>query len=81
MVKSKPNIQAIWVRKTPITSARLKAWADLSTNLHRHLRKLAIVKLYQQKHAITSADLLNDRVIPFYEAHDIPLLRILQTGQ
>ena len=39
--------------------------------------KLAIVKLYQQKHAITSADLLNDRVIPFYEAHDIPLLRIL----
>ena len=39
--------------------------------------KIAIVKLYQQKHAITAADLLNDRVIPFYEEHDIPLLRIL----
>jgi transposase InsO family protein len=39
--------------------------------------KVAIVKLYQQKHAITAADLLNDRVIPFYEEHDIPLLRIL----
>jgi transposase InsO family protein len=39
--------------------------------------KVAIVKLYQQKHAITAADLLNDRVISFYEEHDIPLLRIL----
>ena len=43
----------------------------------QQLLDLTIVKLYQQKHAITSADLLNDRVIPFYEAHDIPLLRIL----
>jgi hypothetical protein len=29
------------------------------------------------KTAITAADLLNDRVIPFYEEHDIPLCRIL----
>lgn len=26
---------------------------------------------------ITAADLLNDRVLPFYEAHDLPVLRIL----
>ena len=38
--------------------------------------KLAIVKLYQQNTPLLP-DLLNDRVIPFYEAHDIPLLRIL----
>jgi len=28
-------------------------------------------------YAITSADLLNDRVLPFFEEHQIPLLRIL----
>jgi transposase InsO family protein len=39
--------------------------------------KVAIVKLYNQKHAITSADLLNDRVVPFYEEHGISLLRVL----
>jgi len=35
------------------------------------------VKLYTEKTAITAADHLNDRVLPFYEAQDLPLLRIL----
>ena len=39
--------------------------------------RVAHVKLYTQKHAITAADLLNDRVLPFFEEHGIPLLRIL----
>ena len=39
--------------------------------------KVACAKLYTTKTAITAADLLNDKVIPFFEAHDIPLLRIL----
>lgn len=39
--------------------------------------KIALAKLYPQKHAITAADLLNDRVIPFFEEHGIRLLRIL----
>lgn len=39
--------------------------------------KVAFAKLYDHKHAITSADLLNDRVLPFYEQHDIALLRVL----
>jgi transposase InsO family protein len=39
--------------------------------------KVAIVKLYDRKHAITAADMLNDRVLPFFEEHDVPLLRIL----
>lgn len=39
--------------------------------------KVAQVKLYDRKHAITAADLLNDRVLPWYEAQDIPVLRIL----
>lgn len=39
--------------------------------------KVALVKLYDRKHAITAADMLNDRVIPWYEEHGLRLLRIL----
>lgn len=39
--------------------------------------KTAICKLYDRKNALVAADLLNDRVIPFYEEHDLRLLRIL----
>ena len=39
--------------------------------------RVAFAKLYQSKHAITSADILNDRVLPFFEEQQIPLLRIL----
>jgi transposase InsO family protein len=39
--------------------------------------KVAFAKLYTTKTPITSADLLNDRVLPFYEEHNLPLLRIL----
>jgi len=38
---------------------------------------VAQCKLYTTKTPITAADLLNDRVLPFYEAHDLPVLRIL----
>jgi hypothetical protein len=39
--------------------------------------RVAFAKLYETKHAITSADVLNDRVLPFFEEQQIPLLRIL----
>ena len=39
--------------------------------------RVAFAKLYETKHAITSADVLNDRVLPFFDQHQIPLLRIL----
>lgn len=39
--------------------------------------KVAFNKLYDRKNALVTADLLNDRVISFYEQHDIRLLRIL----
>lgn len=35
------------------------------------------VKLYVEKTAITAADLLNDKVIPFFDEQAIPLLRVL----
>jgi transposase InsO family protein len=39
--------------------------------------KVGFAKLYNTKTPITAADLLNDRVLPFYEEHQLPLLRIL----
>ena len=34
--------------------------------------RIAFAKLYTSKHAITSADILNDRVLPFFEEQEIP---------
>ena len=39
--------------------------------------RLADTKLYKEKTALTSADLLNDRILPWYQRHEVPLLRIL----
>ncbi len=39
--------------------------------------KIAFAKLYTTKTPITSADMLNDRVIPFFEEQGAPLLRML----
>jgi transposase InsO family protein len=39
--------------------------------------KVAFAKLYDRKTPITAADLLNDRVLPFFEQHEVKLLRVL----
>lgn len=39
--------------------------------------KVAFAKLYTTKIPITAADTLNDRVLPFFEQHGLPMLRIL----
>ena len=39
--------------------------------------KVACAKLYDRKTPVTAADLLNDRVIPFFDSHDVKLLRVL----
>ncbi len=39
--------------------------------------KVAFAKLYDRKTPITAADLLNDRVIPFFDEHGIVLSRLL----
>lgn len=39
--------------------------------------RVADAKLYDRKQAIVAADMLNDRIVPFYDEHEIPLLRIL----
>lgn len=39
--------------------------------------KVAFAKLYDRKNAITAADMLNDKVMPFFDEQQIPLLRVL----
>ncbi len=39
--------------------------------------KVVFAKLYTMKTAITAADTLNDKVLPFFQSHGLPMLRIL----
>ena len=39
--------------------------------------KVGFAKLYDRKTALTAADLLNDRVIPFFEEHGLRIDRVL----
>jgi hypothetical protein len=39
--------------------------------------KVAFAKLYDRKTPITAADLLNDRVLPFFDSQGVKLLRVL----
>ena len=39
--------------------------------------KVGFAKIYDRKTPLAAADLLNDRVIPFFDKHEVPLLRVL----
>ncbi|WP_339725141.1 IS481 family transposase [uncultured Paraglaciecola sp.] len=39
--------------------------------------KVTFAKLYTTKTPVTAADMLNDKVLPYFEQHDLPMLRIL----
>jgi transposase InsO family protein len=39
--------------------------------------KVAFAKLYQMKTAICAADVLNDKVVPFFDEKNVPILRML----
>lgn len=39
--------------------------------------KVAFAKLYDRKNALVAAEMLNDRVLPFFDEHEVPLLRVL----
>ncbi len=51
---------------------------DPCTDLHRQLLQGGShVKLYDRKNALVAADPLNERMVPFYDRHGVPLMRIL----
>lgn len=39
--------------------------------------KIGFAKLYDRKNALVAADMLNDRVVPFFEQHDLRVMRML----
>src|SRR6187431_2111340 len=39
--------------------------------------KVAFIKLYDRKTPLTAADLMNDRVVPFFDEHEIAVSRVL----
>jgi len=39
--------------------------------------KVAFTKLYDRKNALVAAEMLNDKVVPFFEQNDLRLLRVL----
>jgi hypothetical protein len=51
--------------------------SHLSADRHDTYAKVAFAKLYDRKAPITAADLLNDRVVPFCDEHEIRLCRVL----
>lgn len=74
-VKSRPRILAISAARTLFTSARSRAQAEFINKLS--YSKWVAAKLYTTKTPITAVDLLNDKVLPFFDEQGMGLIRIL----
>ena len=72
MASSRASARAIAAPRTPSTSARLKGVGRVyqQTFIDTYA-KVGFAKLYDRKTPLTAADLLNDRVIPFFDEHGI----------
>ena len=55
----------------------LKCWSQYQQSFVDTYSKVAFAKLYTTKTPITAADLLNDKVLPYFTEHQLPMLRIL----
>src|ERR1700730_5550265 len=73
-----PCILAIWAPQDTYYVGTIKSVGRIyqQTFLDTYA-KVAFAKLYDRKNARVAADLLNDRVLPFFEEYKIPLLRVL----
>ena len=78
MASSRASIQAIAAPRTRSTSAISKGVGRVyqQTFIDTY-SKVACAKLYDRKTPITAANLLNDRVLPFFDSQEVKLLRVL----
>ena len=65
-----PRTRSIFGNLKGVGRVYQQTFIDTYTNV-------AFAKLYDRKTPITAADLLNDRVLPFFDGHDVKLLRVL----
>jgi hypothetical protein len=74
-VLAEASIRAIAAPRTRFTVGNLKGVGRIyeQTFIDTYA-KVAFSKLYDRKTPITAADLLNDRVVPFFEEHEVKLL-------
>jgi transposase InsO family protein len=77
MVRLRRSILAIWAQDTYYVGNLKGVGRIYQQTFIDTYSKLAFVKLYDRKNALTAADMLNDRVLPFFEEHGVPMLRIL----
>jgi hypothetical protein len=67
----------LWSTRHLLRRDSQRRGTDLSTTFIDTYSKVAFAKLYDRKTPTTAADLLNDRVLPFFEEHEIVLSRVL----
>ena len=76
--KSRPHTQVIWALRTHFYVGNLKGVGRIyQQTFVDTYSKVAFCKLYTTKTPITAADALNDKVLPFFEQQELPMLRIL----
>jgi hypothetical protein len=77
MANSRASARAIAAPRTRVSVGTLKGGGRIEQQIFLDTyTKVGFAKLYDRKTPITAADLVNDRVIPFFEAHAVALLRV-----
>jgi len=78
VVRLRQRILVTSGHRTPSTWAFLKASVvSIKQTFVDTYSKVAFAKLYTTKTPITAADMLNDKVLPYFEQQGLPMLRIL----
>jgi hypothetical protein len=71
---SRWSFQVVFIDEPAVTHG---SSAILAAVLHRHLYQSELRQALLSQTPITAANLLNDRVLPFFEEHTVKLLRVL----
>ncbi len=77
-VRSRPQAPDIWALRTTLYVGHHKCVGRLYRQpLVDTDSKVTFCKLYTHKTPTSAADTMNDKVLPFFESHEVPMLWIL----